>query len=315
MPLNSTRGAGSAKGFGLTSGGKNPPVDVDYLVIAGGGNGGNNRGGGGGAGGFRTSFPGGTKITLTGGDTYNITVGAFQNDSVFSTVTVLQTHGNQQITLIALSSMPAGITAYFNGNSTIDSAGSVQIVVKADWCAAVGGNYPIVVQALCGDVIHFVSYQVYIRPPLLYTIPTDQLNYDLQVVNGLASGSSQFIVLEINSSVEVKSTDHAVPSYTTGNLDPNSLVCLVNNGDILGRGGDGGGVNFNGGFFVAGGEAGHYGGNAVNLTTRTILQNHGAIYGGGSGGGSVDLAIGTPNIPIIGPITIGFGFCGGGTSG
>ena len=111
------------------------------------------------------------------------------NDSVFSTVTVLQTHGNQQITLIALSSMPAGITAYFNGNSTIDSAGSVQIVVKADWCAAVGGNYPIVVQALCGDVIHFVSYQVYIRPPLLYTIPTDQLNYDLQVVNGFASGS------------------------------------------------------------------------------------------------------------------------------
>ncbi len=235
-------------------------------------------------------------------------------DSVFSTVSVQQTHGNQQISLIALSSLPAGITAYFNGNSTIDSTGSVQIVVKADWCAATGGYYPIVIQAMCGDVIHFVTYQVYIRPPLQYTIPTDQLNYNLQVVNGLPSGSSQFIVLDINSSVEVKSTDHAVPAYTTGNLDPNSLVCIINNGDILGRGGDGGGVTFNGGLFVAGGEAGHYGGNAANLTTRTILQNHGAIYGGGSGGGSVDLALGTPNIPIIGPITIGFGFCGGGGS-
>jgi hypothetical protein len=83
MPLNSTRGAGSAKGFGFTSGGKNPPVDVDYLVVAGGGNGGNNRGGGGGAGGYRTSFPGGSKISLTGGDTYNITIGAYENDSVF----------------------------------------------------------------------------------------------------------------------------------------------------------------------------------------------------------------------------------------
>lgn len=87
MPLIGSRGAGSGKGFGLTSGGKNPPVDVDYLVIAGGGNGGNNRGGGGGAGGYRTSFPGGSKITLDGGETYNITVGAAQNDSVFSTIT------------------------------------------------------------------------------------------------------------------------------------------------------------------------------------------------------------------------------------
>jgi hypothetical protein len=39
--------------------------DVDYLVVAGGGGGGG-VGGGGGAGGFRTSFPGGTKLTLTG---------------------------------------------------------------------------------------------------------------------------------------------------------------------------------------------------------------------------------------------------------
>lgn len=151
------------------------------------------------------------------------TLDRISNDSVFSTVSVLQTHGNQQISLIALSSLPAGITAYFNGNSTIDSAGSIQIVVKAEWCAAVGGNYPIVIQAMCGDVIHFVTYQVYIRPPLQYTIPTDQLNYDLQTVNGLPSGSSQFVVLDINSSVEVKSTDHSIPAYTTGNLDPNSL--------------------------------------------------------------------------------------------
>jgi hypothetical protein len=37
----------------------------DYLVVAGGGAGGGPKtGGGGGAGGYRTSFPGGTKITL-----------------------------------------------------------------------------------------------------------------------------------------------------------------------------------------------------------------------------------------------------------
>jgi hypothetical protein len=35
MPLNSTRGAGSAKGFGLTSGRKPTtyPFDIDFLVF------------------------------------------------------------------------------------------------------------------------------------------------------------------------------------------------------------------------------------------------------------------------------------------
>ena len=64
-------------GFGSGVGGS-VPVDVDYLVVAGGGGGGGGGsadGGGAGAGGFRTSFPGGTKITVEAGDTA-ITVGA-----------------------------------------------------------------------------------------------------------------------------------------------------------------------------------------------------------------------------------------------
>ena len=50
-------------------------VAFDYLVVAGGGAGGADSGGGGGAGGYRSSFPGGTKITLADGS-YTITVGA-----------------------------------------------------------------------------------------------------------------------------------------------------------------------------------------------------------------------------------------------
>jgi hypothetical protein len=52
-------------------------TSVDYLVVAGGGGGGfgDYSGGGGGAGGYRTSFPGGTKIT-TPATTYPVTVGA-----------------------------------------------------------------------------------------------------------------------------------------------------------------------------------------------------------------------------------------------
>ena len=64
MPILGSLAGGAAKGFGLTSGESVDPVDFDYLVLAGGGAGNAGLGGGGGAGGHRTSFPGGTKVTM-----------------------------------------------------------------------------------------------------------------------------------------------------------------------------------------------------------------------------------------------------------
>ena len=68
MPLLSTRGAASARGFGFQGGGG--PYSIDYLVVAGGGGGGG-FGGGGGAGGYRTES--GYKVTLL--NNYTITIG------------------------------------------------------------------------------------------------------------------------------------------------------------------------------------------------------------------------------------------------
>ena len=73
MPILASIGAGSARGFGEGAG-VSVSAEFDYLVIAGGGAAFGSIAGGGGAGGYRTSFPGGTKIELSGGDT--ITVGA-----------------------------------------------------------------------------------------------------------------------------------------------------------------------------------------------------------------------------------------------
>ena len=77
MPILGARGAASAKAFGLTSGAKTVPTD--YLVIAGGGGGGGQGQNGGGAGGFRTSYPGGTKLDLIYAQTYDITIGSGGN--------------------------------------------------------------------------------------------------------------------------------------------------------------------------------------------------------------------------------------------
>jgi hypothetical protein len=83
MPLLSTRGANSAKGFGLTAGAKK--ISVQYLILAGGGGGGTHAGGGGGAGGYRLNVPGETSganssaepsLELAAGLPYTITIGA-----------------------------------------------------------------------------------------------------------------------------------------------------------------------------------------------------------------------------------------------
>jgi len=71
MPLFSTRGAASAKAFGLTSGGV-APYNIDYLVVGSGGYG---VAGGGGAGGYRTA----SGVEIKGGKVYTITIGAGGN--------------------------------------------------------------------------------------------------------------------------------------------------------------------------------------------------------------------------------------------
>ena len=70
MPIISSFGASSAGGFGYGKGGVEP-MDFDYLIVAAGGGGG---GSGGGGGGMRTSFPGGTKLTLNSKEN-TVTVG------------------------------------------------------------------------------------------------------------------------------------------------------------------------------------------------------------------------------------------------
>jgi len=114
MPLNSTRGASSAKGFGFTSGSVKP-VDFDYLVVAGGGAGNFPLGGGGGGGGMRSSYPGGTKITVNSKNT-TITVGAggagLNPQPGYAPPAVIATHGQDSSIGAFLTSAGGGA---FNG--------------------------------------------------------------------------------------------------------------------------------------------------------------------------------------------------------
>ena len=75
-------------------------------------------------------------------------------------------------------------------------------------------------------------------------------------------------MVTINGGVTLHSNDATLPALTIGNLNPMSIVGIINNGAILARGGDGAGFLTT----TVGGNPGQKGGNALNLTTQTAIQ-------------------------------------------
>jgi hypothetical protein len=248
------------------------------------------------------------QMTITpASDTLDRTI----SDSVMATVTITHTHGTQPITATWSAIPPSGVQITEMGSTTIDTSGSFNIIVSANVFSG-SGNVPILVTAYCGNQARFVTFNVYIKPCVQVNIVNDYTNYDVQGLNSvpLPAGSLQCVLVTINGGVTLHSNDATLPSLTVGNLNPMSIVGIINNGAILARGGDGAGFQST----TVGGNPGQKGGNALNLTTQTAIQNFGQIYAGGGGGGSIGLSYTSPSIPIIGAITIGFGVGGGGGS-
>ncbi len=233
-------------------------------------------------------------------------------DSAFTDISVEQTSGSRQtISLITLAGLPSGVTVYLD-TSSIDSAGTTRLHVGASIFAP-AGTYPIIIQAICGSNIRLQVFTVTIEPCIFVNLTADAVNYDLQLVNGLPGpGTPICVVINISSGANVTSAISSSPAYKNGNLDTRSHVGILNNGNILARGGDGaygGGLS---GFPP--GAAGEAGGVAIDMSCKTTIINNGYIFGGGSGGGSVGLSF-SFSIPIIGgSLTIGAGLGGGGGS-
>lgn len=95
-------------------------------------------------------------------------------------------------------------------------------------------------------------------------------------------GDNVTITVTINSGVNVTATGSGGTAFTTGALNANTTLRIINNGNITGSNGNTGSNGGNGGsggkgvFFntVTGGSATH------------SLENNGVIAGGGGGGGS-----------------------------
>ena len=212
---------------------------------------------------------------------------------------------NQQIPVYIIPNLPQGITATLN-RLIVSGRDSVTVTVTADIFAP-AGTYPIIIQAVCGNTISSQVFVVTVEPCVQVAINSPQVNYNLQTANNLPTNIPICVVATIGSGVQLSST---VPSavFSTGVLHPSSRVGILNNGDLLARGGDGGQGAGVGGGATGGGQNGT---DAINLTVHTHLINNGKIFAGGGGGGSVGFVAAIP----LGITTLNLGIGAGGGGG
>jgi hypothetical protein len=122
------------------------------------------------------------------------------------------------------------------------------------------------------------------RAKINLVISADTQNYNVKnaaVATGQYRAGFSDVNLNINSGIYVGSTS-AAAALTVSGFATGDTVGIINNGVVIGRGGNGG----NGGTGGSGATAGQAGGVAVSLAFPTSITNNGTLSGGGGGGGA-----------------------------
>ncbi|MCZ2356838.1 MAG: hypothetical protein LC115_09175 [Bacteroidia bacterium] len=246
------------------------------------------------------------------------TIDRLLRDSSFTDITIHQIAGTpQNVTLSILGQTPVGVTTYFTANP-VSSNGTTRLVFRVTPFTP-AGSFPIIVQAFCGPSLRTMVFWLTILPCYELYVNNTTNNYsvstDLYATYPTAPTNSPVcVVVYVRPGVNVGSSTTASSAMTTGSLPTGSIVGVVNDGSIIGKGGDGGTA-----YDPAQGWTGNGtdGGHALNLTAKTAILNNGYLFGGGGGGGSAAFQIGY-TVTVLGQrFTIGFlvGSGGGGGAG
>jgi hypothetical protein len=121
-----------------------------------------------------------------------------------------------------------------------------------------------------------------------FSISSNQTNADISTLatNAGWNGSSK-LVATIDSGIYISSNSTGTPALTISGSFPGG-VDLINNGIIVGMGGNGGtggGATYPGTFVGVGGSGGSSGGLALSVSSAVSITNNDTIAGGGGGGG------------------------------
>lgn len=125
------------------------------------------------------------------------------------------------------------------------------------------------------------------------TVSANTNDYNMRsaaITAGWPGSVDATFTVTINPGVYVNSTSTGTAAFSVGSPWPaGSSLTLVNNGIIVGRGGDGGqGGDANASY--PSGKAGEAGGPAFNTGRQITVTNSGTIAGGGGGGGGGGLS-------------------------
>jgi hypothetical protein len=114
-----------------------------------------------------------------------------------------------------------------------------------------------------------------------YSTNTTQTTLNVSTLPGYVAGITD-VTITVNNGVYLYSTSTATPALTISGATAGDTITLVNNGFIMGMGGNGGGNNINTPI------AGSPGGPAISLGFNTTIDNTNAsaYIGGGGGGGT-----------------------------
>lgn len=184
--------------------------------------------------------------------------------------------------------------------------GAVTSITPFVGALGISGIAPTLVEL--GDSVTFDGANDWMVRQLSYTftdtISVNTSSYNLRTA-ALADGWSGTIPLNatvtINSGVYVYSTTISTPAFASGSMPAGSTLALINNGYIMGMGGNGANTT----------TAGQSGGDAMDLDAdlgATITNGSGYILGGGGGGGGY-------NSPSNSSYSGGGGGAGGGQGG
>ena len=242
------------------------------------------------------------------------TIDRVLTDSVTFQLDIVQNVGTpQNIGFTVINTLPLGMT-YDIVNNPQFSSGIVDVTFYVTTFTP-AGTYPIIIQAVCGTTTVNYVYSLTIlscyEVPLYNSIDGYDLAVDLySTYPNLPTTLPVCVISTIGSGVLVSSNSTGSPAYTTGNLPGGSVVAIVNNGNIIGYGGDGG-IGFDPNLGLSG--AGENGGDAIHITTNTNILNNFNIYGGGGGGNAMAFSVSQ----VLGPVTLGIflGSGGGGGAG
>ena len=170
---------------------------------------------------------------------------------------------------------PSGVMSI--GGTTVGASINLELNLSATANSSIGqADFRALAQKPSGVISLSDFYgksNIIVIPP----VTTDTANLVITAfgIPGYVPGESK-VELTINSGVYLYSTDVVQPALKFIDFVTGDQITVINNGFIMGKGGQGGGLDNN--------STGQPGGPAISLNVNTIIVNNSYIGGGGGGG-------------------------------